>query len=277
MTPKTIAVAALLSGTLLLTARLVGAADPALVCKAAKLKAAGKLASCRLTAQATATKSGQLPLFTKCDAKFATKWTAAERSDACPTSGDASRVFGSIVADVSDLVLALDGPRFIDQANGTVLDTQTGLVWEKKVGAFDAASNLSDPHDPDNLYAWSASGFPPDGSVFMSFLAGLNACVADQFGNVTGGFAGRCDWRLPTAAELQGIRDCSFQFCLDPVFGTNGFGLYWTAASVFDAPFSAWVVGFNPPAGSTQAASKGGFAFARAVRGSNEPVLDPGD
>ena len=28
---------------------------------------------------------------------------------------------------------------------------------------------------------------------------------------VTGGFAGQCDWRLPTGAELQTIADCGFR------------------------------------------------------------------
>lgn len=276
MARTSIAVGSILSGTLLFAAQ-VAALEPAAKCKAAKLKAVGTLASCRFNAEANATRTGQLPQFLKCDSKFDAKWALAERGEECPTTGDASRALESIVVDVRDLVLALDGPRFIDQGNGTVLDTRTKLVWQKKVGDFDAVQNLGNPHDPDNLYRWSASGSLPDGNVFTIFLAALNNCISDEFGNVTGGFTGRCDWRLPTVAELQGIRDCSFDRCLHPAFGTNGFGLYWTSASVFDAPFNAWVVGFTPPVGSTQSASKGFFAAARAVRGSNEPVLDPGD
>ena len=47
------------------------------------------------------------------------------------------------------------GPaRFVDNADGTVTDTMTGLMWEKKA-ALDSAVNAANLHDADNPYSWS--------------------------------------------------------------------------------------------------------------------------
>lgn len=53
--------------------------DPAIRCEAAKLKAAGKYAACRLLAEAKAARSRNEPDFSDCDAKFAAKWEKVER------------------------------------------------------------------------------------------------------------------------------------------------------------------------------------------------------
>jgi len=83
-------------------------------------------------------------------------------------------------------------PRFIDNGNGTITDTTTNLVWEKK-------SDDGGPHDyndnPASMYTWSASGSTqPNGTVF-AFVQALNNT----------NFGGRRDWRLPTLEELQTI------------------------------------------------------------------------
>jgi hypothetical protein len=89
-------------------------------------------------------------------------------------------------------VRAVRGPspfRFVDNGDGTISDTATGLVWEKK-------SNDGGIHDSSKTFAWStgASG-SPDGTVFTQFLAALNKQP----------FAGHSDWRLPTAEEFRSL------------------------------------------------------------------------
>ena len=128
--------------------------------------------------------------------------------------------------------------RFIDNGDGTVSDLQTGLMWEKKDN-LDGDANYDDPHDAENLYTWSVT-VPaydvPTGTVFTDFLYKLNNCTFSFDGGYKGGFAGHCDWRLPTKQELQGIIDLNapgcatngcnsnngvlpYSPCIDPAFG----------------------------------------------------------
>lgn len=154
---------------------------------------------------------------------------------------------------------ALDGsacatdPRFVDHGDGTVTDTLTGLLWEKKTD--DATL-----HDKDELYAWSASGTAADGSAFVGFLATLN-----QPGSC---FAAECDWRLPTLAEIQSIADATFPNCggpcVDPAFGPTTPFPSWSAQSAPDPSF-AWSV---TSVGAELATTAKTVAYAvRAVRG----------
>ena len=146
-----------------------------------------------------------------------------------------------------------NGPRFVDNADGTVTDNLTALQWEQKT---DDASI----HDKDNLYTWSTSGTPADGSGFTTFLATLN-----QSGSCT---AGQCDWRLPTPGELQTTlvaRPCPSSPCIDQVvFGpTLGFPC-WSSMTASD-PSMAWAMSF---VGGGEFTSDKGISYcARAVRG----------
>lgn len=69
-----------------------------------------------------------------------------------------------------------------DNADGTIADLQTGLVWEK----LDDSGGL---HDKDVVYTWPEA---------LSKVGTLNAPPC---------FAGHCDWRLPNVVELLSIVD----------------------------------------------------------------------
>ncbi|HYD47795.1 MAG TPA: DUF1566 domain-containing protein [Terriglobales bacterium] len=80
-------------------------------------------------------------------------------------------------------------PRFRDNGDGTITDTSTDLMWEKKGDGGGA-------HDKDLLFSWSVSGSTqPNGTAFSSFLAALNS---QRLG-------GHRDWRLPTRNELESL------------------------------------------------------------------------
>ena len=146
-----------------------------------------------------------------------------------------------------------DGPRFVADAT-TVTDNLTGLQWEIK-------TDDDSVHDKDNVYTWSV--VPPafsaaNGTAFTIFLASLNDAGA-------GCFAGHCDWRLPTFAELASVLLCSATTCWDPVFGLSVANLRWSASTYPTAPGRAWSVSLFD--GSAQSLDKYNELWVRAVRG----------
>jgi hypothetical protein len=227
------------------------ATDPAVKCQERKLKARGKLELC-LNRNAAAMLAGRTDASAACNTKF---------SDALTKAGTACR--------------------YLDNGDGTVTDLNTGLQWEKKDN-FDGIVNDADPHDADNTYTWCARTFPnctnsanpPDGTAYTDFLAKLNKGVSTDGGTmtpITGCFAGRCDWRLPSIVELRGIVDATqgscgggSGTCIDPAFGPTP-SFYWSATSSAGLPENAWGVAF----GNTVAYEEGKpyDIYVRAVRG----------
>lgn len=110
----------------------IGALDPALACQAKKLKAAGKDASCQATQIAKGV-TGKLADFAKCAAKLADNLAKAEEKGGCLTSGEATVIDARNAQALGGVAQLLGGVRFIDNGDGTVTDTTTGLMWEKKV------------------------------------------------------------------------------------------------------------------------------------------------
>lgn len=161
--------------------------DPS--CLARKLKEWGKLRKCQAIQNGKALRG--LPAdVAKCQTKFAEK-LAALTSQATTTGTPC---------------------RFGDNGDGTVTDYDTGLQWEQK-------TDDGGTHDTDNSYHWSFGTYvpdftAPDGYLFTSSLARLNACESiDNGATMTGGFAGHCDWRIPTAGELVGMADLEVPGC----------------------------------------------------------------
>jgi len=172
--------------------------------------------------------------------------------------------------------------RFVDNGN-SVTDNYTGLQWVKTC-CLDGVPDASNPQDADNTYTWGLfDGCPfegcPNGSAFTDYLARLNLCTTELSNQppVFAGFAGHCDWRLPTIAELRtllGTQDtppCGGGVvpCITPAVGPTTAGDYWSATTLVDGAIFAWYVNFSEV--RVSAASKrsypGGPLYVRAVRG----------
>jgi hypothetical protein len=198
-------------------------------CLAKKLKEWGKLRNCQAKENAKALQGKSADL-AACQTKF----------NATLTKLDAIATAAAIAC------------RYGVNSDGTVTDYDTGLVWEQKDN-LDGTPNPADPHDADNTYPWSAPGPAPDGAAFTGFLASLNDCPSSDGTTLTGGFAGHCDWRLPSIVELAGIVDLSAPGCStftgpcidQTVFGPTVASVYWSATADATTPDGAWFVGFK--------------------------------
>jgi hypothetical protein len=164
--------------------------------------------------------------------------------------------------------------RFLDLGL-TVLDTKTGLQWEKKNSA-DGGADPNNLHDVDNRYNWcdatGGGGGADCNPPLHSWIAQVNA---EHFGPFVG-FAGHNDWRVPTKAELESILlapfpNCPRNPCIDPIFGPTGTSHdvcgsgacpYWSATQ-FNLDL-AWGISFAD--GFENQDGKRNHQFVRAVR-----------
>jgi hypothetical protein len=161
-------------------------------------------------------------------------------------------------------------PHFVDNGNGTVTDSKTGLMWETPTLACTGEITCV-----TDIYTWSTGDNNPDGTLFTTFLAAMNGQFV--FGGTEICFAGYCDWRIPTANELQSLLAASFPNCTslpctDPALGlTRGFS-YWSSSVWAGGTNFALSVNFNSaytgigPRPNVQFSETDSLA-ARAVRG----------
>jgi predicted heme/steroid binding protein len=167
-------------------------------------------------------------------------------------------------------------PRFIDNGDGTVTDTTTALMWEKK-------TTDGSVHDVGNTYTWSTGtgDYNFDGTAKTDFLDKLN----DTAGGGQHCFAGYCDWRLPNEEgqntpgapeELETILDYTQGNCgggtgpcVFPALGPTQLiqsrpDYYWSATTIAGYPPTAFGVGFD--FGAVTFFTKPFSLYVRAVR-----------
>ena len=287
----TLALAALLLPSLSL------AATPAQLCESAKLGAASKFSACRLKADSVYAKSARTvtdeakrdAAYAKCDAALVKAYGLAEGKygSACPAEWTVDAVAGQLTAcsvlptptptptpiptptptpTPCAVVSNGKGGTYTDNCNGTVTDSTTGLVWEKK-------TDDGGIHDQDNTYSWSTgSPWDFDGTAVSVFLATLNTTPC---------FAGSCNWRLPTIIELSGRNDEGYATggivdvtvpgcqsgppCINPIFGPTRSAGFWSSSTDPDFPDGARSMNFTL-AGVFSNSKTSGF-YVRAVRG----------
>ena len=109
-------------------------------------------------------------------------------------------------------------PRFTDNADGTVKDNLTGLIWLKNANCF-------------GMQNWTTA------------LTTANTLASGSC-NLSDGSGAR-DWRLPNVKELQSLIDFGrFQPALPPGYPFSGVQstIYWSSTTLASYPNNAWYV-----------------------------------
>ena len=268
-------------------------------CAKAKVSAAGKAASCRLTAAGVFLASaGETADIEKRDAAYAKcRW---KMSDAyakanvkygtdCAVPGNATTI-DDLTAVYSDEVVRLNQPptptptpcavvvsngkggTYTDNCNGTVTDSTSGLIWEKK-------TDDGGVHDKGNYYTWSTGNpWAFDGTAKTAFLDQLN-CQGVYTSGCTP-WLGHTDWRLPTIVELSGQENYGYATggivdstapactggspCINAIFGPTISNYYWSPSTSGGFSGVAWYVYFLDREVGTSFKTDDGYV--RAVR-----------
>jgi hypothetical protein len=280
-------------------------------CEAAAETVSGKYVQCRLSAESAFAKTGNAAKLSaalgKCVTKLDTAFGKAtsKYGVACPMTEPVAAFNTYLTQCSADTTAAAGGAPFpnaapsaqllktgqmtsygagsdgdlqkgvaqnyVDNGDGTITDTKTGLMWEKK-------SDDGSIHDKDTTYTWGqdTSPYSMNGTMVTTFLAALN----------TGsGFAGHTDWRLPNRRELESIVNLeNTSPAVSAAFNTNCGAdssgnagcmvtacsctvpdYYWSSSTDALSPQNAWIVYFGD--GNIATPDKTHSYYVRAVRG----------
>ena len=150
------------------------------------------------------------------------------------------------VCNTASITASTPTADFIDNGNGTVTHTKTGLMWKQCTEGLSGAGCAT---GTATLYTWQG------------------ALQAAQTLNAAGGFAGFTDWRVPNQKELNSIveRQCNAPAINATTFPNTISSWYWSATPVAGFATGAWSVRFND--GSDLAYGKSTNYYVRLVRG----------
>ena len=145
------------------------------------------------------------------------------------------------------------GGRYIDHGDGTITDTETGLMWKRCLEGLEGANCKEGKVE---TYTWNEA--------------------VERFKNVA--YAGYSDWRLPTIDELTTLLHCSkgknkYNECNDgserPTIKQQAFPntslWYWSGSPSADGSDYAWSVYFDY--GNSNYGSRSASYAVRLVRG----------
>ncbi len=120
---------------------------------------------------------------------------------------------------------------YVDNHDGTVTDTATGLMWQQET--------------PDYSMTWEQA---------LAYCEDL----------ILGGYT---DWRLPNIKELRSLVDYSrYNSAIDQTFFPDTVSsFYWSSTTIADNQHCAWGVYFKH--GYGQSSNKSKYYYVRAVRG----------
>jgi len=200
------------------------AATPAQTCAVAKLKAASKKTTAKMKCEQQNLSTGSDALlgicFSSAAQRFADAFAKAEALGVCETMGDGAVIGSQVDTWVTGMALLLTPPpHLVDNADGTITDLETGLMWEKK----DRSGGL---HNASTFYTW----------------AGLCGCTSCSTSGGCTGTPGQCTGSeplcQPNAAAVSACRaatggapecfECSVGSCnVDPF-------LYPAATTIWD-------------------------------------------
>jgi len=135
---------------------------------------------------------------------------------------------------------------FVDNGDGTVMHTKTGLMWKKcseGLGGATCTTGAATAHD------WQAA-----------------LQLAETLNN-GGGFASYNDWRVPNLKELHSIveRQCVNPAINATIFPATVSAQYWSASPYAGSNSDVWHVTFNN--GSDFISDKSASRYVRLVRG----------
>jgi hypothetical protein len=139
--------------------------------------------------------------------------------------------YPAMAACVSAIPQTTPNSQLVDNDNGTITDTATGLIWKK----------CSEGQNNDTACTGSATWFTWD-----------KALQAAETLNSSGGFAGKTDWRLPNIKELLSLVE---EACSHPSINSVRFpnteastftasSRFWSASAGAGNSTSAWDVSF---------------------------------
>lgn len=125
---------------------------------------------------------------------------------------------------------------FVDNSDGTVTHSKTGLVWMQcSLGqGWDGTTCTGSAA----LYTWQEA---------LQAAQDINSGISNADGDSLAGFAGQTDWRLPNKNELESIveRRCWSPAANAALFPSTPSAWFWSSSPGANSPYDAWGIDFG--------------------------------